>query len=415
MVEGNRSKPVARLSSNQPTLILKILHLLSDWKLTGPSEPVVTLCAQLQKRGHDVTLAYRKPVQEGSKSVATLVAATGVNATDQFRLNHHFSFTDNPVDLVRLKRFLRHQNFQIINTNLSHDHILGGMAARWSGTGALLVRTDHQRDSFKPTFLSRLLLRRLTDAVITFSEQARTKLIQDFGIAAERVARVNPALDTARFYPRAGNRAFRSELGFNDSDIVVGVVARFQKYRKMDTFFEAMRLVVRQNPRVKAMLVGRSSQMEETIRRPIREMGLTQNVVLAGYLTDRYLDGLASMDSLVFMIAGSDGTARAMREALAMGIPIIANNTGMLPEFIDDGQSGLLFKDNPQDLAEKILKLAGDEALRKRMSAVAAAKAREQFSLERQVSGVETFYAKLLQKRRTPKYTSHAKAEHECQ
>lgn len=377
---------------------LKILHLLSDWKLTGPSEPVVTLCAQLQQHGHDVTLAYRRPPPEAAKSVAALARATGVNATDQFRLNHHFSFADNPVDVIQLKRFIRQQNFQIINTNLSHDHILGGLAARWSGTRALIVRTDHQRDSFRPTFLSRLLLRRLTDGIITFSQQARTKLIQDFGITPERVVRVNPALDTAKSHPGAGNRAFRAELGFTDSDIVVGVVARFQKYRKMDTFFEAMRLVIQQNPRVKAMLVGRSSQMEETIRRPIQESGLTQNVVLAGYLTDRYLDGLASMDLFVFMIAGSDGTARAMREALAMGIPVIANNTGMLPEFFDDGQSGLVFNDNAQDLAAKILKLAGDESLRKRMGANAAARAKEDFSLERQVAAVEQFYTSLPQR-----------------
>ena len=82
-----------------------------------------------------------------------------------------------------------------------------------------------------------------------------------------------------------------------------------------------------------------------------------------------------------------------------MGIPVIANNTGMLPEFIDDGQSGLLFNDNPQDLAERTLKLAGDESLRKRIGATAATKARENFSLERQVNGVEAFYARLLQHR----------------
>jgi glycosyltransferase involved in cell wall biosynthesis len=105
------------------------------------------------------------------------------------------------------------------------------------------------------------------------------------------------------------------------------------------------------------------------------------------------------MDIFVFMIAGSDGTARAMREALAMGVPVIANNIGMLPELIDDGQSGLLFSDNPQDLAEKILKLAGDASLRKTIAAAAAAKAKDDFSLERQVSAIEAFYASLLARR----------------
>ena len=251
------------------------------------------------------------------------------------------------MNVIRLNRFIRQQNSQILNTNLSHDQIFGGLATWRAETRAWVVRTDHQRDSFTSTFLSRLLLRRLTDGIITFSEQARTKLIRDFNIPADHVACVDPALDTARLHRQSGERAFRAELGFSDSDIVVGVVARFQKYRKMETFFEAMRRVVHQAPQVKAMLVGRSSQMEETIRRPIQEMDLAQNVVLAGYLTDRYLNGLANMDLFVFMIAGSDGTARAMREALAMGIPVIANNTGMLRELVDDGQSDLLFNDNP--------------------------------------------------------------------
>ena len=38
---------------------MKILHLFSDWKWTGPAEPVLNLCKELEKRGHDVTLGYR--------------------------------------------------------------------------------------------------------------------------------------------------------------------------------------------------------------------------------------------------------------------------------------------------------------------------------------------------------------------
>jgi hypothetical protein len=40
---------------------MKILHLFSDWKWTGPSEPMLNLCKALEGKGHDVTLAYRKP------------------------------------------------------------------------------------------------------------------------------------------------------------------------------------------------------------------------------------------------------------------------------------------------------------------------------------------------------------------
>ena len=67
---------------------MKILHLFSDWKWTGPAEPVLNLCKGLEKRGHDVTLAYRKPPYPIEESLEKRVLEGGVKATDQFRLNH---------------------------------------------------------------------------------------------------------------------------------------------------------------------------------------------------------------------------------------------------------------------------------------------------------------------------------------
>jgi len=40
---------------------MKILQLFSDWKWTGPADPVTSLCKALEKRGHDVTFAHGKP------------------------------------------------------------------------------------------------------------------------------------------------------------------------------------------------------------------------------------------------------------------------------------------------------------------------------------------------------------------
>ena len=39
---------------------MRCLHLLSDWKWTGPAEPVVSLCESLERLGVDVSLAFRK-------------------------------------------------------------------------------------------------------------------------------------------------------------------------------------------------------------------------------------------------------------------------------------------------------------------------------------------------------------------
>ena len=39
---------------------MKVLNLFSDWKWTGPAEPVLSLCEALENEGVDIILAYRK-------------------------------------------------------------------------------------------------------------------------------------------------------------------------------------------------------------------------------------------------------------------------------------------------------------------------------------------------------------------
>jgi len=357
---------------------------------------MLNIAFEQQKRGHQVTFACQQQAWHKARSIATFIKKRGVNATDRFQLNHHAALTTGPGDVRRLTQFLRDHKIDILNTHLSHDHLLGGLAARLASRRIVVLRTDHYRDSFPPGFLNRLLLTRLTDGVITFSEKARINLIGNFRLAPERVERINPALAAAAFAPLAGEVLLRKELGFSEQDVVLGVVARFQKYRKMDMFFAALAKAIKRAPQLKAMLVGRSSQFQETILDPIRELGLEQHAKVAGYLTDRYREGLASMDGFVFMIAGSDGTGRAMLEAMAMGRPVIANNIGMLPELNEAGKTGLIFNDNADDLADCMVRLANDETLRRSLGKGAAQKARAEFCLEKQALAIETFYERML-------------------
>ena len=67
---------------------MKILHLFSNWKWTGPADPTLNLYKGLEKRGHDVTFAYRRPPFPIEDSIEKRVFQSGVKATDRFQLNH---------------------------------------------------------------------------------------------------------------------------------------------------------------------------------------------------------------------------------------------------------------------------------------------------------------------------------------
>jgi glycosyltransferase involved in cell wall biosynthesis len=381
---------------------LKILHLLSDWKWTGPAEPVTSLCRGLEIRGHFVVFAYRKPPFPAEDSIEKRVIQLGIRSTDRFRLNHALkpsnpsAVIDNYRDLRDLSRYLHQEEFDILNVHQSHDHILGGIAARWSGQPVNVIRTDYKRDFLKPGLGNRILISQLTDGIITFSEKARRQDADHFQMPFERVARVRPALDLSRLDPGRELKNMRDVFGIRPDETVVGMVARFQKYRKTEVFLEAVRLIVKEFPKIKVLLVGRSSQMEESVVKPMKRLGVEPWVVLGGYQTEHYVDTLNSMDLFVFLVPGSDGTARALREAMAMGKPVIVTDRGMLPELVENGVSGIVAQETAESLAQAVLELLRDPKRTQAMGRAAFERARREFRQDRQAEEVETFYQEMI-------------------
>lgn len=381
---------------------MKILQLFSNWKWTGPADPTLNLCKELEKRGHEVILAYQKPPLPVEDGIERRVRLAGVKATDQFRLNHAIKayhpqfFWSNLRDILDLTCYLRQEKFDILNVHHSHGHILGGIAARRCGYPVVVIRTDHKRDPLKPSLGNRFLISQLTDGMITFSEQARREDAKHFGLPLERVAKILPALDLDRYDPRRDYKDMRTFFGIGPEKVVIGMIARYQKYRRTSVFLEAIKTIAKDFPNIKLLLVGRSSQMEESVVKPMKRLGVEEWVTLAGYRTTDYLDTLACMDIFVFLMAGSDGTARALREAMAMGKPVIVAKRGMLPELVEDGVSGLVVNDTAEELARAVLSLLHHPERRVAFGKAAYQKAQQDFRLDRQAEAVEKFYQEMI-------------------
>jgi len=384
---------------------MKVLHLFSDWKWTGPAEPVLNLCRELEKRGHEVLLAYRRPPLEVSDSIEKRVRETGIRATGQFRLNHAlklyngFAVGDNLHDFIQLPRFFERKRFDIVNVHQTHGHVIGGLAARRSSHGILIIRTDHKRDPLKPTWGNRFLLKRYTDGLMTFSEISRKAYCDSYSFPVERTEKITPALDWKTIESRRPFRDMRQEFGIGGTDPVVGTVARFQRYRRTEILLRAIKLLAAEFPSIKGLLVGRSSQMKESVIKPMEQLGLGGQVVLAGYRTEDYFDTIAAMDIFVFLMAGSDGTGRAMREAMALGKPIVASNVGGITDLVAHGKNGFLVPPrNPKDLAKYIQILLEDKEKREKMG-LAGKEMAVNFSDEIMVESISKMYNELLTKK----------------
>jgi len=380
---------------------LKILHLFGDWKWTGPAEPVVRLCAGLRQRGHEVLFACKKGPAGYPRSVETMAAEAGLKPITSFRFNKRLRLGHDVRDVSALLRLLNRERPDIVHVHQRHEHFVAGAAARRARRPVALVRTDHTAEPPKRGLVNRTLLGLLTDGFIVLSEAARAAACAKFGLAAEQVVKVDGAVDVARFDGERKWPDLRPSLGLQPSDVVVAIVARVQRHRRFDVFLKAMALAAKKQPNLRALIVGRGTHIRDVAVEPARRLGLADKVIFPGYRGEDYPAVLAAMDMKVFLVPGSDGSCRAVREAMAMGKPVIAARRGMLPEIVDDGVTGLVIDDTPENLAHAILRLAGDARLRHRLGRAGMEKARRAFSLAKQVHDVERFYAAVLAHRRT--------------
>jgi len=381
---------------------VKILNLYSDWKWTGPIEPVLNIMNALASRGHEITFAYGLPPYETDRCIHAYMGRYRLTPVTRFKLSHvlkwnNWSSIPGTIhDLRHLPSFIDRGGFDLVQVHRSHDHLVGGIAARVCRSRPPVVRMDHKRDSLAPSFSNKFLLSRFTDGLVTFSRRSFNLLRERFAFPLKRMVIVNPALDLDRPDFHRAYEHMRPAFGIPGDAFVVGNVARFQKYRGTDRLIEAVHLLRDRLPHLRLLLVGRSGEIKESVEAPVKKFRLEDRVILAGYRVDDYFDTLAAMDAFAFLTPGSDGTARALREAMVMGLPVIVAKRGMLPELVDEGNAGVVVEDTPENLAEAIYALATDEKQRDALARAAKDFALNEFRLDRQVRTVESFYQKVL-------------------
>jgi glycosyltransferase involved in cell wall biosynthesis len=372
---------------------VKILHLFSDWKWTGPAEPTVSLCEALSNEGVDVTIAFRKaPPDFKERTVEKEVKERGIKSFDGFRLNRYFSVRDWLYDFRYIKRYVEEQALDIVHTNLSHDHFTAILSLSFSKKRPLIARTDHKRDGMPINGFMKWALSR-TDGLVSYSKKIMEHDVRSFGFPEKQTCVIPPGVK-----PYNGPlKNMREGFGIKADEKVIGVIGRLKPDRGYNVILKAFRLVRERMNNVKLLIMGRSSQIEKSVKQPLAELGIEDDVILAGYRIDDYFSVISTFDLFVMMRAGSDGTARALREVMAMGKPVIVSDSGMLPEMVEDGVSGYVVKWDENDLATKMEAILFDEQKRKTSGINAKQTAIDKWNYSIQAQKMKEFYERLLE------------------
>lgn len=377
----------------------RILHLFANYKWTGPADPAIRAAARLRGLGLDVVFAVGSFVHEGGEHrVAEELGVRGVPVVTGLELRKHFHVPSLLRDVKALRRLLARDRYDLLHCHQPADHLLVTLACRRLPAPPVVVRSLYDPEAPPRGWRERFAFAR-TAGVIAPTAAARDGVLARFRLPAERVLLQEPVTEPQ---PRAGGNQ-RGAWGLQPHHRLVGITARIQPHRRFELLWDVARRVVDACPDARFVLLGRGNE-EDTrtlVREPIARLGLRDHVLLPGYQKGPdYAAALRSLDVFLFLVPGSDGTCRAVCDAMAFGVPVVATQRGILPELLAPRRLGALpgvaCREDSGALAGELLRLLRDDALRSAWGAAALDRARLDMDPERAARRTGALYAALL-------------------
>jgi phosphatidylinositol alpha-1,6-mannosyltransferase len=200
-----------------------------------------------------------------------------------------------------------------------------------------------------------------------------------------------------RLRARSGGPQMRESLGLTGCK-VIGMVSRLSPEKGAHHLLAAMAELVARVPTVKLLIIGDGPQ-RESLREQAAELDIERHIVWTGRLLHgEAMVHLAFADVVVVPSQCDEGFGLSAIEAMAFGKPVVASNAGGLREVVSDGQDGMLAPvGNPGELANAIVTILTDDALRDRMGRAARKNVEERFSLERFAERHRQLYGELAE------------------
>jgi glycosyltransferase involved in cell wall biosynthesis len=360
---------------------MRVLHTTGDWKWTGPAEPMLHAVAGLRALGCEADFACPEPPAGHSDGLAPRARERGLAPVHALAARRGFVPLYDRGEVRALRRALAGGRYDVVHAHHTRDHLLARFAAR--PLGIPVVASWHHGDPIPNRPWNRALYGpRGTAALMVLSERIAAQASALLGQPRRRVAVAPGVVDTAVFAPRTRDPAVRAALGLTAEERVLGVVARLQPHRRFELLLEAFRRARERAPSLRLVVVGRGTRAREVLDAPVERLALGAAVVRAGYRRDDYRDVLSQFDALVFLVPGSDGSCRAVLEAMALGIPTIASRRGVLPELVVEGETGSVVDEDADALAARFVEVWRDCAAWERRGKAARQRALERYSLE---------------------------------
>lgn len=233
-----------------------------------------------------------------------------------------------PSTFFKLRRELKKQKPDIVQTWMYHANFLGGLAAKSAGIDRVIwnIRSTNLHGNGNGNFIFRkscgLLSSSVPHEVIYVSYSAQTEHLKA-GYTSDRGVVIENGFNTDIFlFNKESREKYRSEMKLEIDDIAIFSVGRCVSEKDHPTFIKAICDASKSNSKIKGVLVGRDIDLES--------FALSDNekkrFIVLGERED--IAGLLSAADIFCLHSITEGFPNVLGEAMSVGLPCITTKAG---------------------------------------------------------------------------------------
>lgn len=358
---------------------MRILQILPELNVGGVETGTVDFANYLVENGHKSVV-----ISNGGRLVAKLEE----EGSRHYALPVHKKSLPTAWRMIeKVRAIINKEKIQIVHARSRVPAWIAYFACR--KTRAMFITTCH--GFYRHPWYSQVM--GWSKLVIVPSEAIARHMIDTYHVPAERIRCIPRSVDMSRF---EGIKRRKRK----DGSFVVTILGRLTPLKGHPYFLQAMARVMRQVPHVKIWVIGDAPQKKpeyrEELEKQATRLGLRNNIEFLGNRAD-VPQLLSRSDVLCFASTEPESFGRAIVEAQAAHVPVVATKVGGVLDIIEDGRTGYLVL--PKDaaaMADKVLHIYQHPKEVRKITEAAYAKVLEHYTIDQMAGSTIKVYKEML-------------------
>ena len=370
---------------------MNILQIVPQGEMrSGAAIQMYRLSKSLEKKGHKLFLIFRTP-NEISKEDFTKNDMSGLNVTfmdlDRVKLN-----MKTLKSIKELRKFIINNKIDVVHSHKGSTNTLCVFAML-----GLNIPVIANRGVINPlNFFNGLKYRtKFIDRTVAVSQVVKDVMVKTGSITPSKIDVIYGGVDIEIFKPGL-HSTIREEYNISKDMFVIGFAGNAGPRKGLIYLAEAFKKIAEKHKEIVLIMVGVSEadkdkfRFNDEIKKRVYALGFRHDVA----------NCMSGMDMFVFSGVAEEGLTGTVREAAAIGLPIITTDVAGNRELIKDDETGLVvpMKDSIA-LEQAIEKIVGDKEKADRYGKNARKFVEENMSNEIRAEKIEKLYLEVISKR----------------